>query len=423
MPDPGTVGVVTAITSGRVIDGAGNAAIANGLVIVEGERIAHVGPAGSAPIPAGASTIDAGGCTVLPGLIDVHVHISMSSPSDWRLDHYRRSLGTVAFETAANLRVTLEAGVTSIRTVSDLAHLDIAARDAVKNGLIVGPRITPCGRGLTSTGGHGQKLPCWICQTHEEVVEVVDGVDAVIAAVRRQARAGAEWIKVFQTGGVVDKKGRIDEEEFLPEEFAAAVATAKLLGMPVAVHAHNKPAILRSLRAGCRSIEHGMDFDGECAQLAAEHGAFLVPTLTVMDRIIRYGNEAGVAAHIIDNVRRRTAQHVKYVLHAHQVGVAVATGTDAGSLLTPHGSAGREVANLGRIGFTPLEAIRAGTETPARLLKIEDRLGTLSPGKLADLIVVRGNVEADLSLLEGGANMSTVMLNGRSAFSKKAVTA
>lgn len=417
MPDAGTV---TAITGGRVIDGAGNAAIANGLVIVDGERITHVGPAGSAPVPAGAAIIDARGCTVLPGLMDVHVHISMSSPNDWRLDHYRRSLGTVAFETAANLRATLEAGVTTIRTVSDVAHLDIAARDAVRNGLIVGPRITPCGRGLTSTGGHGQKLPCWICQSHEEVVEVVDGVDAVIGAVRRQARAGAEWIKVFQTGGVVDKKGRIDEEEFLPEEFAAAVATAKLLGMPVAVHAHNKPAILRSIRAGCRSIEHGMDFDAECAQLAAEHGAFLVPTLTVMDRIIRYGKDAGVAAHIVDNVRRRTEQHVKHVLHAHRIGVAVATGTDAGSILTPHGSAGREVANLGRIGFTSLEAIRAGTETPARLLKLEDGLGTLRVGKLADLIVVRGDVETDLSLLEGSGNMQAVMLGGQTAFSPKA---
>jgi imidazolonepropionase-like amidohydrolase len=190
--------------------------------------------------------------------------------------------------------------------------------------------------------------------------------------------------------------------------------------MPVAVHAHNKPAILRSIRAGCRSIEHGMDFDAECAQLAAEHGAFLVPTLTVMDRIIRYGKDAGVAAHIIDNVKRRTEQHVKYVLHAHRIGVAVATGTDAGSILTPHGSAGREVANLGRIGFAPLEAIRAATETPAKLLKVEDRLGTLRVGKLADLIVVGGNVEADLSLLESGGNILTVILGGRTAFSKSA---
>jgi len=180
-----------------------------------------------------------------------------------------------------------------------------------------------------------------------------------------------------------------------------------------ASHAHNKPAILRSIRAGCRSIEHGMDFDAACAELAAEHGAFLVPTLTVMDRIIRYGKDAGVAAHIVDNVRRRTERHVQHVLHAHRVGVAIAAGTDAGSILTPHGSAGREVANLGRIGFAPLEAIRAATETSARLLKIGATLGTLAEGKLADLIVVRGNVEADLSLLEGPANVRNVMLAGR----------
>jgi imidazolonepropionase-like amidohydrolase len=409
----------TAIVGGRLIDGAGSPAIADCLVLIEDGRIVHTGPRGSARIPDGAAIIDAAGGTVLPGLMDVHVHISMSSPTDWRLDHYRRSPGRIAFETAANLRMTLDAGVTTIRTVSDVAHLDIAARDAVRDGLFVGPRVVPCGKGLTSTGGHGQKLPCWICQSHGEVVEIVDGVDAITGAVRRQARAGAEWIKVFQTGGVVDKHGRIDAEEFLPEEFEAAIATAKLLGMPVAVHAHNRPAILRSIRAGCRSVEHGMDFDEECARAAVEHGAFLVPTLTVMDRIVRYGKDAGVAAYVIDNVRRRTEQHVKYVRFAHEIGVDIAAGTDAGSILTPHGSAGREVANLGRIGIPALAAIRSATETAARLLRIDDRVGTLAPGKLADVIVVNGNVESDLSLLEGSDNIRIVMLSGRIAVDRR----
>jgi imidazolonepropionase-like amidohydrolase len=405
--------MTTAITGGTLVDGAGNPPVANGLVLIENDRIVYAGPASGARIPDGAAVVDAEGCTVLPGLMDVHVHISMSAPTDWRLDHYRRSPGRIAFETTANLRSTVEAGVTTIRTVSDIGHLDVAARDAVRDGLCIGPRIVPCGKGLSSTGGHGQKLPCWICQSHGEVVEIVDGPEAITAAVRRQARAGAEWIKVFQTGGVVDKHGRIDAEEFLPEEFDAAIATAKLLGMPVAVHAHNRPAILRSIKAGCRSVEHGMDFDEECARTAAAHGTFLVPTLTVMERIVRLGKGANVAAHIIDNVRKRTEQHVKYVRFAHEVGVPIATGTDAGSILTPHGAAGSEIANLARIGLSPLEAIRCGTEVAARLLRLDDRLGTLTKGKLADVVVFRGDVVSDLALLEDRANVRLVMIGGR----------
>lgn len=412
--------MTTAITGGTLVDGAGNPPVANGLVLIEKDRIAYAGRADGARIPEGATIVDAKGCTVLPGLMDVHVHISMSSPTDWRLDHYRRSPGRVAFETTRNLRSTVEAGVTTIRTVSDIGHLDVAARDAVKDGLCIGPRIVPCGKGLSSTGGHGQKLPCWICQSHGEVVEIVDGAEAITTAVRRQARAGAEWIKVFQTGGVVDKHGRIDAEEFLPEEFTAAIEAAKLLGMPVAVHAHNRPAILRSIRAGARSVEHGMDFDEECARAAAEHGTFLVPTLTVMDNIVRMGKTAGVADYVIENVRKRTEQHVKYVRYAHEVGVPIAAGTDAGSILTPHGSAGCEVANLGRIGFPPLDAIRTATETAAKLLRLDDRLGTLTKGKLADVIVVKGDVMSNLALLEERANVRRVMIGGQTVVERAA---
>ena len=193
--------------------------------------------------------------SVLPGLMDVHVHISLNAPSDLVREVLGRPVGEAAFDVARNLGETVAAGVTTIRTVSDLAHLDIAARNAVRRGTIVGPRIHPCGRGLTATGGHGELVPHWLCRTDGDISEVVDGADAIRAAVRRQARAGATWIKLFQTGGVIDPHGRIDAEEFAPDEFATAVHTATMLGLPVAVHAHNKAGILRSIREGCRSVE------------------------------------------------------------------------------------------------------------------------------------------------------------------------
>ncbi|MGE0798607.1 MAG: amidohydrolase family protein [Lautropia sp.] len=403
----------TAIVDGLIIDGTGNAPIADGLVLIEDDRIRYAGTKRGQAIPSGATIIDAGGATVLPGLMDVHVHISLNGPANIHQELLSRPLGRVAFEITRNLRDTVAAGTTTIRTVSDLAHLDIAARDSIDRGVMVGPRMHPCGKGLTTTGGHGDLMPCWLCQSHGDVSETVDGVDAVRAAVRRQVKAGASWIKLFQTGGVIDPHGRIDAEEFSPSEFDAAFETAKLAGVPVAVHAHNKVAILHSIRAGCRSIEHGMHFDQECARVAREHGAWLVPTLTVMDRILKLGAENGVPQSTIDNVRERTAKHREYVKYAFDLGANIASGTDAGSMLTPHGSAGREVVQLVRCGLTVEQAIFVATLSTARLLAVDDRLGTLAAGKLADVVVCDGDLTQQLENLESAANARHVLIGGR----------
>jgi imidazolonepropionase-like amidohydrolase len=404
---------ITAIVGGQVIDGTGAAAVRNGLVLIEDERIRYAGDSKGAVVPHGARVIDAAGASVLPGLMDVHVHISLNAPSDLVRELLSRPVGQVAFEVAHNLHQTIAAGVTSIRTVSDLAHIDIAARDSIKKGVLTGPRIHPCGKGLTTTGGHGDLMPCWLCQSHGDISETADGPDAVRAAVRRQIKAGATWIKVFQTGGVIDPHGRIDAEEFSPAEFDVAVETATLAGLPVAVHAHNRAAILRSIRAGCRSIEHGMDFDEACAEEARQHGTYLVPTLTVMNRILEHGAQAGLPEFMIDNVRQRTTRHHGYVKHAFDIGANLACGTDAGSLLTPHGAAGSEVVQFVRAGLTPLQAIMIATQNTSKLLATADQVGTLKAGMLADVIVVEGDVLRQVENLENPANMRNVLVGGR----------
>ncbi|EAQ02154.1 aryldialkylphosphatase related protein [Pseudooceanicola batsensis HTCC2597] len=400
------------IKGATLIDGTGADPVRNATVVVQDGLVTYAGPADQAEEPENARIVEADGATVMPGLMDVHVHISLSAPAHLVQEVTARSFGEAAFEVSANLADTVAGGVTTIRTVSDLGHLDIAARDAIVKGKLNGPRVHPCGHGLTTTGGHGDIMPCWLSQSHGDIAEIVDGPDEIRKGIRKQAKAGATWIKLFQTGGVVDPHGRLDAEEFLPCEFEAALEAANLLGMPVCVHAHNKPAIIRSIRNGCRSIEHGMHFDEECAELAKEHGTWLVPTLTVMDRIIQDGKQAGVPDYIIENVIERTDKHREYVKYAYDIGVNIAAGTDAGSLLTPHGSGGQEVIQFVKCGMTVVQAIEVATRNTAKLLQ-DDTIGTLEPGKQADLIVVDGDVAGDPDLLADRTRMREVLVAGR----------
>ncbi len=403
----------TAIVGARLIDGTGADPVDRATVVIDGERIASVGPAARVRVPTGARLINGEGMTVLPGLIDAHVHITMTGEADLLAMSTQRSLPQIAFDTVSHLAATLDAGVTAIRTVGDIGHVDIAARNAIAAGRLRGPRIVAAGKGLTSTGGHGTVVPSWIRTAFGDISEVVDGPEQARAAVRRQVEAGCDHIKVFQTGGVIDPGGRIEAEEFDEEELRTIVGTAQLAGRPVASHAHNKSGILHSIAAGVRSIEHGMYFDEECAARAIEAQVFLVPTLIVMDQILRHGRAAGLPQFMIFNVRERTKQHHANVQLAHQMGVRIVTGTDAGSVLTPHGAAGKEVAMLVRAGLRPLEAIRAATMSAAELLGVGSSLGTLEAGKLADVILVSGDPLATPKVLGEPASVRVVFVGGR----------
>lgn len=403
----------TAIVGAQVIDGTGADPVDRGVLVFEGDRIVAVAPAGRVDVPSGARIIDGEGLTVLPGLIDAHVHITMTGGADLLAMSTQRSLPQVAFDTVSHLAATVEAGVTTIRTVGDIGHIDIAARNAINQGRLRGPRIVAAGKGLTSTGGHGTVVPPWIQMAHGDISDVVDGPEQGRAAVRRQVEAGCDHIKVFQTGGVIDPGGRIEAEEFDEDELRTIVGTARLAGRPVACHAHNKNGILHAIAAGVRSIEHGMYFDEECGNQAIEAGVFFVPTLIVMDQIMREGRAAGLPQFMLDNVGDRTKQHHANVQLAYQMGVKIVTGTDAGSVLTPHGAAGMEVAMLVRAGLRPLDAIRAATKSAAELLGLGSRLGTLAPGRLADVILVAGDPLARPEMLGQPECIAAVFIGGR----------
>jgi len=400
-----------ALVHGFVIDGTGRAQVRNGTVLVREGRIDAVGP--SVSVPRDAEVVDIAGHTVVPGLFDVHVHITLSSFPDLTAAVYTRPLAVLAFETVRNLAQTLHRGVTTIRTVGDFGHLDIVARDAIRSGWIQGPRIFAAGRSLTATGGHGRILRPWAVADVGDQSEVVDGVEQVRAAVRRQMEAGADHIKIYQTGGVIDPGGRIETEEYSDEELDMIVRTATMGFRRVCSHAHNKSGILRSIRAGVRSIEHGMYLDEECAKAAVEHDVFYVPTLAVMQNILDHGPAAGLPAYVMQNVADRTRQHREAVKLAYDAGVKIATGTDAGSVLTPHGSAGREAELLAACGIPVVEAIRCATQRGAELIGRESEVGTIVAGRIADLVVLNGNPVDDPSVLGRPEAVARVYQGGR----------
>ncbi|TMI86978.1 MAG: amidohydrolase family protein [Bacillati bacterium ANGP1] len=402
------------IRGGQVIDCTGRDPIPNGSVVLEDGHIAAVGPSQDVRAPRSADIFDADGMSVLPGLIDAHVHITMTGGADLVSMVTSRSFGRVAYDTVAHLRDTVRAGVTSIRTMGDVGFLDIAARDAIRRGQFIGPRIVACGKGLTSTGGHAVLMPPWIKTEYGDSWEIVNDTGGARAAVRRQVEAGADHIKVFQTGGVIDPGGRIDAEEFTVEELSAIVETARACKRPVACHAHNKAGILHAIEAGVRSIEHGMYFDDECAARAKARDVFFVPTLIVMDNILRLGPQHGVPEFYLQNISSRTPQHHGNVRSAFEAGVRIVTGTDAGSVLTGHGAPGYEVAMLVKAGLPPMAALLAATANAAALLGIDREVGTLEAGKCADVIVVRGDALADPTVVAGPDRMAAVFVGGAS---------
>jgi imidazolonepropionase-like amidohydrolase len=401
---PAATGRVT-LRCAVLIDGVAATPRRDVQIGIEDGRIASVGPIQ----PAEGRIIDRSRDTCLPGLIDAHAHVLIKT-DDYQVDHLRRSSAYKALRGLAVVQEMLRSGWTTIRILGDAdvayAHLDL--RTAIREGLFTGPRITGAGHYLSITGGGGDLN--FLAPEHAVAADglVVDGVEALRKAVREEIKHGSDWIKVLASGAMMSAGNDPDRAHYSPEELRAIVEEASRLGVPVAAHSHSAAGIRAAVLAGVRTIEHGTFIDDEGIRLMKERSVYLVPTLYVGDYYLEEQPGSEAQAKMNELTRRYRAQHMAAVGRAIKVGVPVGVGTDHVGFPVRQGV--RELGLLVEAGMTPMQAIQAATRVNAELLGWQDRVGSVEPGKLADIIAVPGDPLRDLSTLE---SVSFVMLGGR----------
>jgi imidazolonepropionase-like amidohydrolase len=398
---------VAAIRAGKVLDVRTGNYLKDQIIWIEGDRIKAIGKAADIQkqLPAGVKIIDLSSATVLPGLIDCHTHLTMG-PNTLGAGRLHISYPRMALLGARNARVTLEAGFTTVRNVSAAGYSDIALRDAIRAGDVPGPRMLASGPALSITGGHGDEnfLAPQYASTSEGVA---DGVAAVTAKVRENIKYGADVIKFMATGGVLSEGDNPALAQYSLEEMKAIVETAHGLDRKVAAHAHGALGIKNAVLAGVDSIEHGSYMNDEDIQMMKEHGTYLVPTVYLEDWLLENYQPLGFTPNMIEKMKMVLPIARQNESHAFQSGVKVAFGTDAA--VYPHGLNAHEFAMMVKMGLPPLKAIQAATVNAADLLGWSDRVGTLEPGKFADIVAVQGDPVGDVSVLE---NVRFVMKGG-----------
>ncbi|HEY7505547.1 MAG TPA: amidohydrolase family protein [Gemmatimonadales bacterium] len=400
---------VIAIRAGRLVDVERGQVLRDQLVVVQGERITAVQPGASRP-PAGARLIDLSRYSVLPGLIDCHAHLIGDLTDADALLPLQRSGAQEAFSGVRNARSTLLAGFTTVRDVGTYrALVDAALRDAINDGTVIGPRMAVAGAYVTVTSGGGELVGTALdVQIPREYrFGVANGVDQVRERVRAILNGGADFIKLIATGAVLTQGTKPGASEYTEEEIRAAVEQAAEYGTYVAAHAHGAEGIKRAVRAGVRSIEHGSLIDDEGIALMKEKGTWLVADIYNGDYIDSVGRKQGWDEEILRKNDETTEAQRAGFRKAVAAGVKIAYGTDSG--VYPHRFVARQLPYMVRYGMTPMQALQSATLSAARLMRWEDRVGSIAVGKYADLVAVQGDVLANLQVLE---NVGFVMKGG-----------
>jgi imidazolonepropionase-like amidohydrolase len=378
--------VAVAYRAARVFDGTSEGVIEDGAVVVEDGHIASVGPArGLAP---NTETVDLGDVTLMPGLIDAHVHLVWEASAEPHEVVARQSRALTVLRCAKNAALHLRAGVTTVRDVGSTDGLAVEIGRAVELGILSGPRVVAAGQAIAMTGGHG-----WFLGRE------ADGPDALRRAAREEIKAGASCIKLMASGGVYGHAEEPGSPQLTVEEMRPAVEEAHKAGRKAAAHAYSVEAINNALEAGVDSIEHGSFLDRETVERMREQGTYLVPTMSVYAAMAEKGPSLGSPEYIT----RKTAEVLEASEEAFRLalwaGVPLAAGTDCGAPGHPHGTLPEELRLMVEAGATPQQALRFGTFAAAELLGLGDEVGALEPGKRADLLAVAGDPTLDIKAL------------------------
>ncbi len=382
------IGTRRILSNARIVDGTGQV-LSDRFIVIEDRSIADIRPMSDLPDSPNGEVIDVSDRTVMPGIIDCHVHLSIDGDAD--------PIGQVVNDTAAmsvlrmarNAERTIAAGVTTVRDLGAKDHIDISFRRALAEGLATAaPRLILSGQPVTMTGGH-----CW------QFGRQADGVDDARRAAREQIRAGADCVKLMATGGILTQGNEIGAAQLEEAEMRAAIEEADKAGKLTAVHAHGASGIKNGILAGVQSVEHAYYLDDEGIDLMLNRDVWLVPTAAAIDLVVKNGIASGIPTDVVDKAEAAIEIQRATCNKALQSGVGIAMGTDAGTPYNRHGENAQELVALVSLGMSPMDAIRATTIRGAELLGLSDRLGTVEIGKTADIVVIDGDPLEDISVL------------------------
>ena len=390
---------ITAIKAGKLIDTQSGKVLENQIILVEGDTIKQVGA--NISIPANATIIDLSKDFVLPGLIDCHTHLTAQPSGDYYGDIFRKTPVDYAIVAPVYAKRTLEAGFTSCRDVGAQAFIDVALRNAINNGDVPGPRMEVATLFIGSTGSHGDLngfSPYLDWSFPKEMSGVANGVDELRKQVRYNIKYGADVIKFGASAGVLTEEESVGAPQFTQEEMDAIVSEAKVWGKKACAHAHGTEAIKMAVKAGVASIEHGSFIDSEGIELMKQHGTYLVADIYNDDYILSEYAKLGFPEKIINKEKMVGKAQRENFAKAVKAGVKIAFGTDAG--VYPHGWNGKQFYYMVKFGLTPMQAIQAATVNAADLLGWTNKVGSVTPGKYADIIAVAADPLADIKSLE-----------------------
>ena len=415
-PAPGPSAAIVALKAARMFDGKSKSLVMNGVVVVQGDKILDVGS--NIAIPSDAKVIDLGDVTLSPGFMDAHTHLTSDYSGNYnerRLRNLDLNVSEQAIKSTINARVTVEAGFTTVRDVGSRFEaspefVDVALRNSINKGVVVGPRMLVATKGIGATGGHfdptGGFRDMIFGREPNYADGIVDSPDEVRKAVRFEVKNGADVIKAAVSGGVLSLADEVDTPQLTPPEMAALVDESHRLRKKVAVHCHGDQAAKEAIQAGVDSIEHGSFMTPETLTLMKNKGTYLTPTLLASEWIIQ--NMKNYPPVLQAKAKAAYDARSEMFRNAVKMGIKISFGTDAA--VFPHGQNAKEFKLMVDLGMQPLDALKAATSSDADLLGIAQKTGTLEKGKLADIVAMPGDPTADITATE---HVSFVMKEGK----------